>query len=812
MENQESLDKSVIFYECDGRLSDGTLCTKKYPFYNVPPYCTECQTPTTVYCLVCGSKVGRQHKNCKSCSAALICATKGCGARLTKPGKLCQNCQLVPVTDSSTTAPVSSEIPAAAPQNESDSPEVNARNLFVNWFKESTDFARRIDLTVKDDDPRRFTIRPGTRALVYIASEHQDLIGQTSLDFFEIGGKYSDTREVTARMLMNRTGVGFRSGMPPVSILLLDAGRLTIRIEQLVRTNDSDVVTLALDVSLEIASAKAVLDFMGKQLCITKDDMGKTIEKFVKPIVEPVVSEVDFEYLRTVDNRITLCTKILSYAESRIRTIGFNVVDIFIDSITPSANRVQYQRSMEQVRKRALDRSVLESTIAEHVKLGQVIVAERSEQLVHWKQTHALEIESLTLDLDKELQVNAVRISSDTSRARLEAVEEDNRKVRASLETGKLRSDAEELIARVDIETRRRTHLAIVRGLDTDDKIGDFKDERRFADYVRETERNLKLDAVMSDAEISELHRTIGNRQRYAQLVDDIALRNNIRQQELDEARHQIDLLAPGRDAKLSDAGLRQQLQVIDIAMQLETASLGRSIREADSVLADVQARRDLELSKLREQLDRERIDFRQGIDERKARHTEEIENQRSARERENKAHDAELAMKLSAQAALRDIDIFKLKQSSQEEQLRIYQSMTPEQLAIVTGQSVEAIKGVMATRQSTSDDSQFQKMMMDFYRMAAEKAEADKRLEIARADEARKRDSELYREHIATLLKSQTDANETIVTAFGAIKEVGVAAAGAGSGGSTQRIEVNPPQPVTAPEVHVHLDTNKGN
>jgi hypothetical protein len=117
-----------------------------------------------------------------------------------------------------------------------------------------------------------------------------------------------------------------------------------------------------------------------------------------------------------------------------------------------------------------------------------------------------------------------------------------------------------------------------------------------------------------------------------------------------------------------------------------------------------------------------------------------------------------------------------------------------------------------MATRASSTDDSQIQKMLMDFYRMAAEKADADRQLEIARADEARKRDSELYREHIATLLKSQTDANETIVTAFGAIKEVGVAAAGAGSGGSTQRIEVNPPQPVTAPEVHVHLDTNKGN
>jgi hypothetical protein len=805
MENQESLDKGIIFYECDGRLSDGTLCTMKYPFYNVPPYCSECQTPTTVNCLVCGSKVGRQQKNCKSCSAALICATKGCGARLTKPGKLCQNCQLAPRTDGSSTAPVSSENPPVTPQNESESPEANARNLFVNWFKENTDFARRIDLTVKDDDPRRFTIRPGTRALVYIASEHADLLGQTSLDFFEIGGKYSDTREITARMLMNRTGVGFRSGMPPVSILLLDAGRLTIRIEQLVRTNDSDVVTLALDVSLEIASAKAVLDFMGKQLCITKDDMGKTIEKFVKPIVEPVVSEVDFEYLRTVDNRITLCTKILSYAESRIRTIGFNVVDIFIESVTPSANRVQYQRSMEQVRKRALDRSVLESTIAEHVKLGQVIVAERSEQLVHWKQTHALEIESLTLDLDKELQINAVRISSDTSRARLEAIEEDNRKVRESLETGKLRSDAEELVARVDIETRRRTLHAIVRGLDTDDKISDFKDERRFADYVRETERNLKLDAVMSDAEISELHRTIGNKQRYAQFVDDIALRNNIRKQELDEAQHQIDLLAPARDAKLSDAGLRQQLQVIDIAMQLETASLGRSIREADSFLADVQARRDLELSKLREQLDRDRIEFLQGIGERNDLHDQNMATIESERERASKEHDAKIAIMLNEQVRDRDYQILQTQLSSQAEQLRIYATMSPEQLAIATGQPVEAIIAVTATRNSSTDDSQYQKMMMEFYRMAAEKADADKQLEIARANEAHIREIHIHKEYFATIVGAQTAALE-------AMKAVGVAAAGAGSGGSTQRIEVNPPQPVPASEIHVHLDTNKGN
>lgn len=820
MENRENIDKGFLFYDCEGTLPNGTRCTQRYPKLNVPTYCEQCQTPTAISCLSCGKSIGARQNFCKGCGARQICAGENCHVRLNAPGKYCPHCTLTQQSGPSTSTPAgSSERSNATRQSkpeQSPTPvsarELEAQGRFAEWYKDTSDFARRIDLAIKDDDARRFIIRPGTRALVYIASEQADLVGQTSLDFFEIGGKYSDTRELTARMLMNRSGVGYRSGMPPVSILLLDAGRINVNLSVDAVTQDSEEVEILVDVSLEIESAARLLNLFGKADTIKRDAFRKTLSDKLQPILMPATRETEFDSLTTLNGRVVFCAKVMEASSRRMDDIGIRIADIAIAAVIPGDVRSEYQEKLSAIRGNALEHSALEAYLAEEIRRNRIILAHSSEGLSVQKESNAIEIQSVTLDLDKELQINAVRISHDSNLARQESLSEETRKVRESLETGKLRTDTEELISRVDIETRRRTHLAILRGLDTDDKVGDFKEERRFQDYVRDTERNLKLDSVLSDAEIAELHRSIGNKQRFAQLIDDIALRNNIRQQELDEVRHQIDMLAPARDAKLADAGLRQQLQLVEVAMQLETAALGRSIRDADGVLADVEARRSSELEKLREALDRDRAEFRQGLDERKARHSEEIENLRVARENSIKAHDAALAMQLKAQVADADQRTLATNLASQEEQLRIYATMTPEKLALITGQPVDAIRAVMATRESTSDASDSQKMLADFYRMAAEKADRDKEIERTRLDEARQRDIEQHNKHLETLLKAQESNNLMLAKAMEALQAVGVAAAAASSGGATHKVEVNPPQPVAAPAIHVHVDGNKGN
>ena len=827
MENRENIDKGFLFYDCEGTLPNGTRCTQRYPKLNVPAYCEQCQTPTAISCLSCGKSIGARQNFCKGCGARQICAGENCHVRLNAPGKYCPHCTLTQQSGPSTSTPAgSSERSNATRQSkpeQSPTPvsarELEAQGRFAEWYKDTSDFARRIDLAIKDDDARRFIIRPGTRALVYIASEQADLVGQTSLDFFEIGGKYSDTRELTARMLMNRSGVGYRSGMPPVSILLLDAGRINVNLSVDAVTQDNEEVELLVDVSLEIESAARLLNLFGKADTIKRDAFRKTLSDKLQPILMPATRETEYDSLTTLNGRVVFCAKVMEASSRRMDDIGMRIADIAIAAVIPGDVRSEYQEKLSAIRGNALEHSALEAYLAEEIRRNRIILAHSNEGLSVQKESNAIEIQSVTLDLDKELQINAVRISHDSNLARQESLSEETRKVRESLETGKLRTDTEELISRVDIETRRRTHLAILRGLDTDDKVGDFKEERRFQDYVRETERNLKLDSVLSDAEIAELHRSIGNKQRFAQLIDDIALRNNIRQQELDEVRHQIDLLAPARDSKLADAGLRQQLQLVEIAMQLETAALGRSIRDADGVLADVEARRSIDLSKVREQLERDRIDFMQGLDERKSKHALELERQRLDLEiqrgeqaRIDKTHDAEIAMKLKTQVSEADRLIMESQQKSQEEQLRIYGGMTPEQLALVTGQPVDAIRAVMATRESTSDASESQKMLADFYRMAAEKSERDKEIERARLDEARQRDIDQHNKHLETLLKAQESNNLMLAKAMEALQAVGVAAAGAGSGGATHKVEVNPPQPVAAPAIHVHVDGNKGN
>lgn len=819
MENRENFDKGFLFYDCEGTLPDGTRCTQRYSKLNIPPFCEQCQTPTSLSCITCGKAVSARHNFCKGCGARQICAGDNCHVRLSSPGRFCPHCTLTqgtrPQPAARTGEPQSARSTGSTSQ-QSPTPvsarEQDAQGRFSEWYKDTTDFARRIDLTVKNDDARRFIIRPGTRALVFIASEQADLVGQTSLDFFEIGGKYSDTREVSARMLMNRTGVGYRSGMPPVSILLLDAGRISINISFEALTKDNDDVSLIVDVALEIESAGKLLSFIGRADTIKREAIRVYLYDAMQPILAAAAKESSFDNLTTIDGRDIYCKRALDASSRRISDIGMRIADIAIAAVIPGQVRRDYQEKLSGLRSNSLDHSVLEAYLAEEVRSNRIILAHRNERLSVQKESNAIEIQSLTLDLDKELQINAVRIGHDSNLARQESLSEETRKVRESLETGKLRTDTEELITRVDIETRRRTHLAILRGLDTDDKVGDFKEERRFQDYVRETERNLKLDAVLSDAEIAELHRSIGNKERYAQLVDDIALRNNIRQQELDEARHQIDLLAPARDAKLADAGLRQQLQLVEVAMQLETAALGRSIRDADGVLADVEARRSIDLSKVREQLERDRIDYMQGLDERKSKHGLDLEIQRGEQARLDKSHDAEIAMKLKAQVADVDYRILETNLKSQESQLNIYAQMTPEQLPFVTGASVDAIRAVMATRESKSDASESQKMLAEFYRMAAEKAERDKEIERVRLDETRNRDIEQHNKHLETLLRAQESNNLMLSKAMEALQAVGVASAGAGSGGATHKVEVNPAQQVAAPAIHVHVDGNKGN
>jgi hypothetical protein len=825
MENRESIDKGFLFYDCEGTLPDGTRCTQRYSKLNVPAYCEQCQTPTALSCLSCGKSIGARQNFCKGCGARQICAGDNCHARLTSPGKFCPHCSLI--QQPSTAAPTTNRTPSgtgsASPNQPQQAPtpvparELEAQGRFAEWYKDTSDFARRIDLAIKDDDARRFIIRPGTRALVYIASEQSDLVGQTSLDFFEIGGNYSDTREVTARMLMNRTGVGFRSGMPPVSILLLDAGRISVNLSVAATTQDNEEVEILVDVALEIESAARLLNLFGKADTIKRDAFRKTLSDKILPVLTPSTRETTYDSLSTLAGRDVFCSKVLQASERRLDDIGIRIADVAIAAVIPGDVRSEYQEKLSAIRGNALDHSALEAYLSEELRRNRIILAHGNEGLSLQKDSNAIEIQSITLDLDKELQINAVRISHDGNLARQESLSEETRKVRESLETGKLRTDTEELISRVDIETRRRTHLAILRGLDTDDKVGDFKEERRFQDYVRETERNLKLDALLSDAEIAELHRSIGNKQRYAQLVDDIALRNNIRHQELEEARHQVDLLAPARDGKLADAGLRQQLQVVDIAMQLESAALGRSIRDADGVLADVEARRSIDLSKLRDQLERDRIEYMQGLDERKSEHALELESRRVDLEgrraedvRRDKAHDAEIAMKLKAQTADADYRMLELNLKSQETQLNVYKEMTPEQLPFVTGASVDAIRAVMATRPSTSGDSENQKMLADFYRLVAEKAEREKEIELARLDETRKRDTEQHNKHVEQLLRAQSETNELIKHMMQTLGAVGVAAAGAG--GSSSKVEVNPPQPVNPPAVHVHVETPKNN
>ena len=820
MENRENIDKGFLFYDCEGTLPNGTRCTQRYPKLNVPTYCEQCQTPTAISCLSCGKSIGARQNFCKGCGARQICAGENCHVRLNAPGKYCPHCTLTQQSGPSASSPAgSSERSNATRQSKPEhSPtpvsarELEAQGRFAEWYKDTSDFARRIDLAIKDDDARRFIIRPGTRALVYIASEQADLVGQTSLDFFEIGGKYSDTRELTARMLMNRSGVGYRSGMPPVSILLLDAGRINVNLSVDAVTQDNEEVEILVDVSLEIESAARLLNLFGKADTIKRDAFRKTLSDKLQPILMPATRETEYDSLTTLNGRVVFCAKVMEASSRRIDDIGMRIADIAIAAVIPGDVRSEYQEKLSAIRGNALEHSALEAYLAEEIRRNRIILAHSSEGLSVQKESNAIEIQSVTLDLDKELQINAVRISHDSNLARQESLSEETRKVRESLETGKLRTDTEELISRVDIETRRRTHLAILRGMDTDDKVGDFKEERRFQDYVRETERNLKLDSVLSDAEIAELHRSIGNKQRFAQLIDDIALRNNIRQQELDEVRHQIDLLAPARDAKLADAGLRQQLQLVEIAMQLETAALGRSIRDADGVLADVEARRSIDLNKVREQLERDRIDYMQGLDERKSKHGLDLEIQRGEQARLDKSHDAEIAMKLKAQVADVDYRILETNLKSQESQLNIYAQMTPEQLPFVTGASVDAIRAVMATRESKSDASESQKMLAEFYRMAAEKAEREKEIERVRLDETRHRDIEQHNKHLETLLRAQESNNLMLAKAMEALQAVGVASAGAGSGGATHKVEVNPAQQVAAPAIHVHVDGNKGN
>lgn len=340
MENHESVDKGFLFYDCEGTLPDRTRCTQRYSKLNIPAYCEQCQTPTSLKCVTCGTAVNARQNFCKGCGARQICAGENCHVRLNSPGKYCPHCTLTQSAQPQPTASTGESQPnrtSSATASQSPTPvsarELEAQGRFAEWYKDTTDFARRIDLAVKVDDARRFIIRPGTRALVFIASEQADLVGQTSLDFFEIGGKYSDTREVTARMLMNRTGVGYRSGMPPVSILLLDAGRISINLSVDAITQDNEEVEILVDVALEIETAAKLLNLFGKADTIKRDAFRKSLSDKLNPILTPATRETTYDSLTTLNGRVVFCAKVMEASARRMEDIGMRIADVAIAAV-----------------------------------------------------------------------------------------------------------------------------------------------------------------------------------------------------------------------------------------------------------------------------------------------------------------------------------------------------------------------------------------------------------------------------------------------------------------------------------------------
>jgi hypothetical protein len=643
MINQEPVDKGLLFVECAGTFPNGARCRKRFSRLRLPAACPDCGTPTNIQCNQCHNKVPAEERFCGNCGAVQICRGNNdtCSTRLTSPGKYCDICKIA--LQNETIAPANLPLTQSGASTPGNSREVHQQERFEDWFKDANDFYRRIDLYVKVDDPRRFTIRPGTRALVFIGDVQSEQNGQSSLDFFEISGRQSGGL-VTPKMLVNGRAIGYRSGTPPVSIFLLDAGRTIINISVDAVTSDNEDVQIVVDVATEVESVGRLINVFGKRDKLRLTDFKYFLSSKVSNVLEPATREVNYETLTKLSGRRAFCNIVQEACKSQLADNGLRIAEVAIVAVIPGDVRTEYQRKLNAVRKSSLDHSVLEEYLDEQVRRHRIILASEHEGLSLQKDFNAIEGKNLALDLEKELQFNAIRIEHDSNLARQENLIEEIRKLRESRETGTLRTDTDELINRVDIETRRRTHLAILRGLETDDKIGDFKDERRFQDFVRETERSLELDTVLSNAELSELHRSIGNKEKYAQVLDDIAIRNKIRSHELDEAIHVNNLLVPVRAGKIADAELTQRLQAIELAMQLESARLARTILSEDSKIRAEIIERNLRLRSAEN-------DIQAAFNEREREHQEKIKAIQATRDLE------ELAATTKATIELKDAE-----------------------------------------------------------------------------------------------------------------------------------------------------------
>jgi hypothetical protein len=87
-------------------------------------------------------------------------------------------------------------------------------------------------------------------------------------------------------------------------------------------------------------------------------------------------------------------------------------------------------------------------------------------------------------------------------------------------------------------DARRQRLSQAIRARITDDRIHEYTDADRFAALVREEEHKLQLTGLIRDGELDSLRRKLANGARMDQLLQDIELREFVREHERTEALH----------------------------------------------------------------------------------------------------------------------------------------------------------------------------------------------------------------------------------------------------------------------------------
>jgi len=409
----------------------------------------------------------------------------------------------------------------------------------VFWSIPEGYFARRIALTLKPHDDRRFIVPAGVSVLALIDGMQRD-VGATGLDYWTVLSARSKSSTFEGEQL--RAAVESRTGArsPVLTVVLARPGPHSIMMEWVeLPTRSGLAAHVQLQLEFDVASVEKVLRaFLPSYAeAVSVDDVESRVANSLNACISGALQSFGLDELLAAAARSVLLEQIRPAMTSGLEAMGLSPRSVTI------------------------------------TRLGA-------------KELEEMQREQAGAELDAR-RVSTLQLRSQTELRSQEVL-------------------LEHLESLESIDARKQAVIMAAATRTATGEIHDIRERERVQKVIRDMERALQVEQVISEADLLDL---IAQRHDAAQrdaTIRSIGLRNMLREHELAELKarlHQQDLEGDARrGGRVLDAETEAKITRIEMGLQQEQADFGLQLKAREQRLE--QDRLDLESRRRQEEAD----------------------------------------------------------------------------------------------------------------------------------------------------------------------------------------------------------------